>query len=195
MSNKRQLIRLAACGFTLATMTNFGCASRGGVLGVDCCADVPAGAIPEAAGAKVCAWQISQVTSAIADQTVLYQADFIGKTEVLSPGAVERMARNANSGLAKRPAFIEPSGDTSLDAARVNSVSIQLASLGIGSPIVELATPAALGLRGPQAERVARISGSFGNSSSSRTGAPTSQASGIGGQTGSFGGSLPGGIF
>lgn len=177
-----------------------GCASRGGILGVDCCADIPAGAVPEPAGTKVCQWQSAQVANAIADQTVLYQADFIGTTDALSPAAAERMARNVASGLAAmQPALIEPSGDASLDAARVNSVHVQLASFGIATPMVEVAIPAALGLRGPEAEQVAGGFGNLGNAARG-TGAPTVQASGLGGQgrlggQGGFGGNLPGGIF
>ncbi|WP_146531026.1 hypothetical protein [Novipirellula artificiosorum] len=185
------MIRISVCGLAIASMTALGCASRGGILGVDCCADVPAGAIPEPAGAKVCDWQTAGVSSAVADQTVLYQADFIGTSANLSPGAGDRMARNVNSGLAARQtALIEPSGDAALDAERIDAVSVQLASFGVASPMVEVATPAALGLRGPQAERVA---GGFGNvrGSSTGTGAPISRPSGQGG----FGGNLPGGIF
>jgi len=183
---------LVLTGLIVGSLTLSGCASRGGILGVDCCADIPAGAVPEPAGAKVCDWQTAQVTGAVADQTVLYQADFIGNSSVLSPAAIKRMARNAGSGMADmQPAFIEPSGDVSLDAERVSVVTTQLASFGITAPIVEVATPAALGLRGPLAERVA---GGFGNIRNSSTGAPISRPSFLGGQSG-FGGNLPGGIF
>jgi len=186
--------KLVLTGWVVGALTLSGCASRGGILGVDCCADIPAGAVPEPAGSKVCDWQTAQVTGAVADQTVFYQADFIGPSAELSPGAIERMTRNANSGLAAvQPAFIEPSGDVSVDSERVNAVAARLASFGVSAPIVEVATPAALGLRGPQAERVA---GGFGNirNSNSGTGAPVSRPSGLGGQ-GGFGGSLPGGVF
>ncbi|SMP60022.1 hypothetical protein SAMN06265222_106306 [Neorhodopirellula lusitana] len=194
MFNKTKIIKLTACGLTMASMTTLGCASRGGILGVDCCADVPAGAIPEPAGAKVCNWQTAQVAGAAADQTVLYQADFVGTSAKLSPGAIERMARNANSGLAAmQPAFIEPSGNASLDAERVDVVAMRLTSFGIPAPMVEVATPAALGLRGPQAERVASGFGNIRNSMTG-TGAPVSSPSGLGGQSG-FGGNLSGGNF
>lgn len=188
------LTGLIAGSLTIGSLVMSGCASRGGILGVDCCADIPAGAVPELAGTKVCNWQTAQVSSAIGDQTVLYQADFIGTSANLSPGAIERMARNANSGLAAvQPSLIEPSGNASLDTSRVNTVNVQLASLGVTSPMVEVATPAALGLQGPLAEQVA---GGFGNNANAGrgTGAPISQPSGLGGQ-GGFGGNLPGGIF
>ena len=169
-----------------------GCASRGGILGVDCCADVPAGAIPEPAGTKVCNWQTEQVRSAIADQTVLYQADFVARTESLSPAAFDRMSRHAQSNLANiQPWVIQPSGDEGLDARRVAVVTEELSRQGITPIQVQLATPPALGLSGPQAERVA---GGFGNirNSGTGTGAPISRPSGLGGQAG---GNLPRGIF
>lgn len=171
-----------------------GCASRGGIMGVDCCADIPAGAIPGPAGAKVCNWETAQVTAAVADQTTLYKSDFIASSDKLSPGAVERMARNVNSGLATmQSTYVEPSDDVELDAARVISVNAKLASFGVETPMAELATPAALGLRGPFAERTA---GGFagGRGSSTGTGAPVSRASGLGSR-GSFGGNSSGGIF
>jgi hypothetical protein len=191
MLNKPKMIGLAATSLAFALTATLGCTSRGGILGVDRCADIPAGAVPEPAGSKVCNWQTAQVTGAVADQTVLYQCDFIGTSAELSPGASERMARNANSGLAAmQPAVIEPSGDVSLDSKRVNAVIGQLASFGVTAPIVEVATPAAIGLRGPQAERVAAGFGNIRNSSTG-TGAPISRPAGLGGQ----GGTLPGGIF
>ncbi len=179
---------------TLVTGSCFsiGCASRGGILGVDCCADVPAGAIPEPPGTKVCNWQTEQVRSATADQTVLYQADFGTGTDSLSPAALDGLSRHAQSNLANvQPWGVQLSGDAELDARRVSTVTEELSRRGITSVEVQLATPAALGLRGPQAEQVA---GGFGNmrTSNTGTGAPISRSSGQGGQVG---GNLPGGIF
>lgn len=174
---------------------SIGCANRGGVLGVDCCADVPAGAIPEPAGTKVCRWQTEQVRSALADQTVLYQADFIARTESLSPGALQRIARHVQSNLANvQPWIIEPSGDDELDAKRVGFVSEELLRRNIAPIDVQIATPAALGLRGIQAESIARGFGNGQNTSRGNggAGAPISRASGLSGQGR---GNLPGGIF
>lgn len=190
--NKNGVLLALLCGSFL--LTAGGCASRGGILGVDCCADIPAGAIPQPAGTQLCDWQTAQVTGAVADQTVLYRADFIGSSANLSPGAIERMARNANSGLAAmQPALIEPSGDASLDALRANTVNVQLASFGVNMPIVEIATPAALGMEGTQAESVARAFGTTSNAARG-TGAPITQPSNVNVQ-GGFGAISPGGIF
>lgn len=195
MSNRKMskhAKKLIIVSLVSGSCLSIGCASRGGILGVDCCADVPAGAIPEPPGTKVCNWQSEQVRSAIADQTVLYQADFVARTESLSPAALDRMSRHAQSNLANVQSWvIQPSSDEALDARRVARVTAELSRRGITPLEVQLATPAALGLRGPQAERVAS---GFGNirSSNTGTGAPISRPSGSDGQAG---GNLPGGIF
>jgi hypothetical protein len=138
---------------SLLALANAGCASRGGILGVDCCADIPAGAIPEPAGTKVCQWQTAQVNAALSDQTVLYLADFVDHTDQLSPAAVHRVARHVESGLATSlPWVVEPSGDANLDQQRIDRVADHLSQHGISPVSITLATPAAIGLRGPVAE-------------------------------------------
>ena len=140
--------------FGAATVT--GCAHRHGVMGVDCCADIPAGAIPEPAGTKVCNWQTLQVTGAAADQTALYRSDFVGDSTTLSPAAKDRMGRLIHSGCGGNlPWIVEPSGDSDLDLARVESVVSELTLRGASPIDVTLATPAAIGLTGPEAERIA----------------------------------------
>lgn len=154
-----------------------GCANRSGILGVDYHADIPAGAVPLPAGTSVCDWQTAQVTSAIADQNVLYQADFVDRSSTLSPAARVRLSRNAQTDLAVvQPWIIEPSGDSMLDADRQTTVANELSVRGIQSPDVHVAVPAALGMSAPDAERVA---GSLGNSNNANpgTGAPLSQSS------------------
>ena len=132
-----------------------GCASRGGILGVDCCADIPAGAIPAPAGSKVCNWQNVQVAGAYADQSVLYRSDFVGDTAELSLGAIQRMSRLANAGYAGNlPWVIEPSDASELDQARVQTVINQLTQLGASPADVSISVPAAIGLSGPQAEQL-----------------------------------------
>ncbi|MEL6110195.1 MAG: hypothetical protein AAFU85_29630 [Planctomycetota bacterium] len=141
-----------------------GCASRGGIFGVDRCADIPAGAIPEAAGNKVCNWQTVQVSNAFADQLVLYRSDFVGDTAELSPGATRRMSRMANAGSASDLTWvIEPSGSDEMDQARVQAAVDQLTQLGVAPVDVSIAVPAALGLRGQQAERLGIGIGRNGN--------------------------------
>lgn len=141
---------LAAC-VLLCVIT--GCANRGGVFGVDCCADVPAGAVPELPGTKICAIEQAQVSAANADRHVLYQADFIGRTSTLAPGALDRLARlHDGAMLGNMPLRIEPSGDVALDQSRVAELGNLLAEAGVSQVQVEVANPPALGLPGPLAE-------------------------------------------
>ncbi|MEO1526350.1 MAG: hypothetical protein AAFX06_13000 [Planctomycetota bacterium] len=156
-----QSLSLASLG-CLCLLT--GCASRGGIFGVDCCADIPAGAIPEPAGNKVCNWQTAQVANAFADQLVLYRSDFVGDTAELSPGAERRMSRMANAGSASDLTWVvEPSGSIEMDQARVQAAVDQLTQLGVVPVDVSVAVPAAIGLRGPQAERLGVGLGQNGN--------------------------------
>lgn len=169
-----------------------GCASRGGICGVDRCADIPAGAIPEPAGVKICDWQTAQVSNAEADQTVFYKCDFIGDTAKIAPDAIQRIARTAGSGLAAaQPSIIEPSGNEQLDAARVTAITLQLASYGITQPTVTTAIPAALGMQGVRAERVANGFGNTGNGSTGNAG----RGNGMFGLGAGFGNTLPGAIY
>ena len=193
------LIKITNASFTrsclaVALITTSGCASRGGIFGVDRCADIPAGAIPEPAGAKVCDWQTAQVANAEADQTVFYKCDFVGNSAKIAPESLNRIARSAGSGLAtNQPSIIEPSGDETLDAARVTAVSLQLASYGITDPVVTVAIPAALGMQGIRAERIADGLGNFGNGSSGNgRGGYQSMGMGMGG---SFGNTIPGASY
>ncbi|MEE2938556.1 MAG: hypothetical protein VYA84_21425 [Planctomycetota bacterium] len=164
----------------LVCVLPLGCSQHRGVLGHDCCADIPAGAIPAPAGSKICDWQTEQVTAAAADQTVLYQADFVDRSATLSPAALKRLSRQAQTDLAVARAWvIEPSGQATLDTARVEAVSRELAIRGVESPLIQIAIPAALGLTGPQAERVAGSLGSARNSNSGSN-APISRPSGFG---------------
>ena len=157
-----KLLASATLG-TLCTLA--GCANTRGVLDVDRCADIPAGSIPEPAGTKLCEWQTAQITNALADQTVLYQCDFIGGKSTLSPAAMERIRRHANSGLAEDASWVvEPSSDATLDQARIQRVELFFDELGISNSDISIALPPAIGLSRNFAERAA--SGSVRNNSS-----------------------------
>ena len=149
-SKSKSFVLLLACLFLVT-----GCASRGGIFGVDRCADIPAGAIPEPAGNKICNWQTVQVSNAFADQLVLYRSDFVGDTVQLSPAAERRMSRLANAGSASDLTWvIEPSENAELDQARLQSAVDRLTQFGVSPVDVSIAVPAAIGLVGPQAERL-----------------------------------------
>jgi len=196
MLTKTNIASLTTSCLAIALITTSGCASRGGIFGVDRCADIPAGAIPEPAGVKVCNWQTAEVSGAEADQTVFYKCDFIGNSAKIAPEAINRIARTATSGLAQsQPSIIEPSGDDALDAARVTAVSLQLASYGISQPDVAVAIPAALGMQGIRAEQIADGLGNFGNNGG-RNGGQGYRGMGMGmGMGGSFGNTFPGATY
>jgi len=178
--------RLATVAICALLSLGSGCANKKGILGVDRFAEICPGAIPPPPGTKVCQWQTAQVNNALTDQNVLYQADFVGRSTELSPAALERLSRHAESSLASTlPWIIEPSGDDELDAGRLESVAGELAIRGVPSPEIQIALPAALGLSGPQAERVAGSLGT-GRNSIRGTGAPISQPTGLSGIRGGF---------
>ena len=194
MLTKTTAAGLITSCLAISLISTSGCATRGGILGVDRCADIPAGAIPAPAGVKICDWQTAQISNAEADQTVFYKSDFIGNSAKISPEAINRVARTATNGLAaNQPSIIEPSGDATLDTARVTAVTLQLASYGISQPVVTVAIPAALGMQGVRAEQIADGLGNFGNNGVGNGGRGY-QPSGIG-MGGSFGNTIPGATY
>ena len=156
-----------------------GCASQNGILGVDTCADISPGAIPEPAGNKLCNLEVAQVGGAFADQLVFYQSDFVGKTAKLSPAAAERISRITNMGSSDQLVWvIESSNDADLDQFRRQSVTNQLTSLGAQPLDVVVGIPTAIGLSGPQLERIATGLGSR-NSSRNRNSNSNNNRSGF----------------
>lgn len=147
-------------GLSLSISCFSGCASHGGIFGVDCLADVPAGSVPEYAGSKLCRWQLAQIGQADIDRTALYRADFVGQSVTLSPAAMEKIAHEVQSGRAANQVWlVEPSGIASLDAQRVTSVAQVLGEYKVFSPMIFVASPPAIGLPGNVAEGVAGRTG------------------------------------
>lgn len=156
-----------------------GCKQHGGILGVDRCADIQPGAIPEPAGTKICNWQAAQTANAYTDQVTLYRSDFVGDSTVLAPAARDRISRqllHAESPATQGPWIVEPSGDKALDAARLEAVSHFLAERGVAALDVVLGTPPAIGLAYPFSEQAAQGLGQRG------TGRQRSGANALGGQ-------------
>lgn len=175
MSRKRNaLVGVAIVGGSLLFS---GCAGRGFLSKVDCCAAFPKGFVPELPGTKICNWQRAQVENAEADMRVLYQSDFEGNSDRLSPAAQERLWRQTTvNSVSDGVWVVEPSFQPDLDNARVASVTQSLNEMG-SYAAVQLGIPAALGLEGPFAERAtASIAqgntrngrGTVGNSNRSR---------------------------
>ena len=166
-----------------------GCRSGQGICGVDRCANVPCGAIPVKPGNHLCEWQKAQVKSASNDIGVFYQADFIDKSDRLSPAAEKQVARLVQQGaIGTVPLILEPSDDSQRDASR--TIMLASAFTASGTPIsadqIQIANSPALGLEGYRAQQVARAA--------SRSGAGGGgQGQGGGGGGGGAGGGMGGG--
>lgn len=183
---------------TLLLLTS-GCRSGQGICDVDCCADIPSGAIPKSPGNHLCQWERAQVTSASTDLGVFYEADFIDKSSQLSPAAQRQVATLAQRGtLAAVPILIEPSGDSTRDADRSVSLAAAFNTAGVtmSADQIQIAYPPALGLDGFQAQQVARSASRSGSSGGGQRGGGGLGGGGFGG--GGFGGGAGlggGGIF
>lgn len=169
---------LLLCVFGIPSLCT-GCAYTRAVHKLDCCAEIPAGSIPEPAGAKLCRWQTAQVENAASDQRVLYQCDFVGSSEQLSPEARQRLWRYVQQNGAEVAAWtVEPSFKPNIDSARLNFVANTLAEMGAAGDVA-LALPAAQGLEGPFAEASAAAIGNA-RGGQGRIGGNTGFGSGVG---------------
>ncbi len=179
-----------------------GCHTGQGICKVDRCANVPCGAIPGKPGSRLCEWQQAQVRSASNDLGVFYQADFIDKSDRLSPAAEQQVARLVQQGaIGTVPLILEPSDDSQRDASR--TIMLASAFAAAGSPMsvdqIQIANPPALGLEGYRAQQVARAASRNGNQGGGQGqgggggfGSGSGGGMGGGGGQGGFGG---GGIF
>ncbi len=162
MKSMTQLILLGS----LATlMPVLGCHARQGILGVDRCAKVPQGAIPEKPGNHLCEWQQAQVRAASIDRGVFYQSDFVGKSDRLSPAAEQQVARLVQHGaIGNVQVILEPSDDSQRDTSR--KIMLASAFTAAGAPMaaeqIQIAHPPAIGLEGFRAQQVARTASRSG---------------------------------
>ncbi len=155
-------------GALLLIITFAGCGlKRGeGVLGVDEKATIPSGALPAAVGDKVCAWHQAQSASAAFDKQVFYLADFVGNTAQIAPAAYRQFAARVGGGSPEGtvPVVLEPSGQLELDQQRIAELTNMASHLGLSSIQVQLGHSPALGLIGPDAERIGRSTTNTGGS-------------------------------
>ena len=185
------------------SMASFpGCHTGQGICKVDRCANVPCGAIPGKPGNHLCGWQQAQVRSASNDLGVFYQADFIDKSDRLSPAAEKQVARLVQQGaIGTVPLILEPSDDSQRDASR--TIMLASAFTAAGTPMssdqIQIANPPALGLTGYRAQQVARAASRNGNQGGGQgqgggggLGGGSGGGMGGGGGQGGFGG---GGMF
>lgn len=161
-------------GWLIGVSIITGCSFDSGLFGVDRCADISCGSVPAPAGHYVCAWENAQVGSAVQDQLVFYQREFIGDTEQLGPHGQTHLAQLLQQGFAlQQPLIVEASGDETRDLRRVVSLSQRLGDMGVPVPpnMITTGIPPAIGLSGQQAEGLQRVNGSSmqNNRSSSST--------------------------
>jgi uncharacterized membrane protein YgcG len=178
-----------AIGLLMGATASTGCRNADGIFGVDRCANVPCGAIPNMPGSHLCEWQHAQVANASIDRFMFYQADFVGTSDRLGPAAGQRVDTLVHEGvLGAVDLYVEPSGEAQRDAARV--VALASAFNSVGVPItpdqIQIAYPPAIGLDGFQAQQVSRAA--------SRSGGGGGQRGGGGGQLGGGGGQSGGGF-
>ena len=179
-----------------------GCHTGQGICKVDRCANVPCGAIPGKPGNHLCEWQQAQVRSASNDLGIFYQADFVDKSDRLSPAAEKQVARLVQQeAIGTVLLILEPSNNSQRDASR--AIMLASAFTSAGTPIsadqIQIANSPALGLAGYRAQQVARAASRNGNQGGGQgqgggggLGGGSGGGMGGGGGQGGFGG---GGIF
>lgn len=187
-------IALAFAPILFASVT--GCRIQDGILGVDRCANVPAGAIPAMPGSHLCQWEKAQVDAASTDLGVFYQADFVGDSDALGPAAHRQVSRLVQQQLVGRiPIIVEPTSDPMQNLARQHSVAAAFTSAGVSMlpEQVVIAYPPAIGLDGYRAQQVARAASRGGRGGQ---GGSSGSGGGMGGGFGGGGGGMgSGGIF
>jgi len=142
----------------LVSVATVGCQNGKGIHDVSNYDLIPPGAIPTGPGNYVSDWQQTQTGKAASDRGVLFQSDFVSRTESLSPAAMRRLARMIQQGIIGTiPLFIEVSEDPQLDAARARSVASVLSASGVPTrpDQIQIAYLASSGLDGFQAQQIA----------------------------------------
>jgi len=172
-------------------VSSVGCRCDDGIFGVDKCADVPCGAIPNKPGTRLCEWQHAQVANASIDRGMFYQSDFVNTSDQLGPAAVRRIDTLVQQGeIGGLTLYVEPSGDAQRDAARVVAIASAVSDAGIPTmpEQIQVAYPPAIGLDGFRAQQVARTANRSGGQGGGRGG-----GGGFGGRSGGMSGGGTGG--
>lgn len=183
----------------IVAATSVGCRCSDGIFGVDQCADVPCGAIPNKPGSHLCEWQHAQVANASIDRGMFYQADFVGRSNRLGPSAMRRVGTLVQQGSIGTVAlYVEPSDDSQRDMARVVSLASAVSSAGVPITLdqIQIAYSPAIGLEGFRAQQVARAAsrGGQGGGQGNAQGGQGNNGGGFGGAAGGNGAG-GGGIF
>ena len=189
MSNFHQLSR--AVTFTMLLVIT-GCGSHGRHhLLSDECLDIPPGNIPLPPGTYTHRWQTTQEQLAEREDYVVYQNEWLGESEKLSPFGVRHVAGLLGRG-PLHPIVVQASGNQTLDEERRFAMVTQLEAHGVAnaSQNVIVGNAMAEGLYGEEAPmlrqgylRGSMRRGGFGNGGGGRNG-----GGGFGGNGRGFGG-------
>ena len=149
----RQLSRVAVLSLPIA----LGCRSDHGILGVDRCADIPPGAIPQPIGTYNCQWQQSQAQRAEQDYFVLYDYEWRAGADQLGPFGARHLDELSKR-LESEPfvIVIAKTDNEQLNEQRRGVVIEVLRQRGVAdaSSRVTIGYPEAEGLYGFEARRV-----------------------------------------
>ena len=119
----------------ILTLTLFGC-SAGRVC--DCLPLNEPGAIPDENGVTVNQWLCRQTENAQHNKSIIYQADWVGATDRLSPFGRKRLGSWSNLSGVQPPLYVESSGDSFLDSQRQAAISSYLVQAGVDIPSVSV---------------------------------------------------------
>jgi hypothetical protein len=126
------------------------------LLGIDCCATIPPGAIPPPNGSYVREWEHRMVAGARADRYVIYLYEWYMGGPCLGPGGrdhLEGIARHLP--IVHAPVLVQPCGDEAINQVHRQVVVQYLLDHGIADAeeLVILGFPQAEGLYGFEAFR------------------------------------------
>lgn len=177
--------------------------------GIDKCADIPPGAIPQPAGTYSCQWQNAQASRAAQDQWMIYEYEWFKEGKQLGPfgqrhfAALTGQVPHCDCKIVVEPYFdvAKNAPDAELNEARRQALVVQLAAAGVPDPDsrVVLGYSQALPLYGPEGVQIgdARLPGGVSGIGGTGGGAGAfgGQFGGIGGGAGTMGGGFGGGTF
>lgn len=121
-------MRIAIVFISCATLIWGGCSA--GQL-CDCKPLNDYGAMPDENGTAVNQWLCRQTANAQHDKGTIYQSDWVGNSDRLSPFGRKRLGSWTNLTGVQPNLYIETSGDSSLDSQRQSAVSNYLAQVGL----------------------------------------------------------------
>ena len=144
----------------------------------DCKLPSQLGALPDENGSAVNQWLCRQTENAQHSKGMIYQADWVGKTDRLGPFGIKRLGYWKGLSGVQPNLYVETSGDPFLDSQRQVAVSGYLNQVGVPvSPESIQIASVDSGLTGEEVPAIAdrflgELNGSVGNNAGSQNGFP-----------------------